>query len=103
MKKTLMILTLLLTVACSSTPPAGNVVSETGIGVFHAKYAGKSLKVGDKVKIFVMESITQGESTTPPAKKVVGEGRVTSILKENFYEIKSESAHHIPSDAFIEL
>lgn len=102
MKKNLLVLTFLLLTACSSTPPVGNVVSETGLGTFHAKYVGQDLKVGDRVRIFRMKSIDQGELTPPPEKKVIGEGRVSSILHDNFYEIKSETAHHIPIDAFIE-
>lgn len=102
MKKNLLALTFLILTACSSAPPVGNVVSETGLGTFHAKYAGQNLKIGDRVKIFRMISITQGEFTPPPEKKVIGEGRVSSILHDNFYEIKSETAHHIPTDAFIE-
>lgn len=102
MTKTLLVLSFLLLASCSSKPPSGKVVSETGLGIFHAKYAGKDLNVGDKVKIFRMESMTQGELAPPPVKKVLSEGRVTSILHDNFYEIKTETAHHIPTDAFIE-
>jgi hypothetical protein len=102
MKKNLLVLTFLLLTACSSTPPAGNVVSETSVGTFHAKYPGQNLKIGDRVRIFRMKSIAQGEFTPPPEKKIIGEGRVSSILHDNFYEIKSETAQHIPTDAFIE-
>lgn len=101
MKKTLLVLTFLLLTACSSTPPVGNVVSEVGSGIFHAKYSGKNLNRGDKVRIFRMETITQGESVST-SKKIIGEGLVTSSLHDDFYEIKSEPAHHIPTDAFIE-
>lgn len=100
--KLILLFSFLCFTSCSSNKPTGHVVSETGVGVFHVKYTGQQLNVGDKVKIIKMDSKDSGEYSPPASKTVIGEGRVSSILHDNYYEIKSETAHHIPKDALIE-
>ncbi len=103
MKKTLLLLPIFLfqIVGCSNQP-VGRVVSETGTNTFKAKYAGADLNVGDKVRIIKMESNYTDESAPPAVKKEIGEGRVSTILKGHYYEITTETAQHIPTDALIE-
>ena len=95
------ILILIMFWGCSSKP-LGRVVNITGSDTFQAKYIGQDLKIGDKVKIVKMETDPYRESSPPANRKVIGEGSVQKILEGNFYEIKTETSQHIPSDAYIE-
>jgi hypothetical protein len=101
MKKILSLALLLAIVGCSSTP-VGHVVSETGPNTFHVNYPSQELRVGDRVKIIRMEMNSMGEYAPPAKKEIIGEGKVSSILNGNFYEITTESAQHVPSDAFVQ-
>jgi hypothetical protein len=87
--------------ACSSIP-AGKVVATTGIDTFQIEYPARTLKVGDRVKISENKSEMAGDSYRPSVKKEIGEGKVSALIQGHFYEVKTESALHIPADAFIE-
>lgn len=91
----------LISWGCSSNQ-VGKVVSETGNNSLHVKYTGQKLKVGDRVRIIQMETESTGEYASLAKKKVIGEGRVSTILEGNFYEIKTETAQHVPTGAIIE-
>ena len=96
---------------CSSTKKTneGKVVSNLGDTTFHAEYKGPNLKVGDRVSILKFSDFEtdlknhQSRSLPKKQKKVVlGEGVVSSILNDNYYEFKTDAPQHIPEGAFIE-
>lgn len=106
-------LTCLLALAgCSSSsvksPTAGEIVSAVDTQTYHAQYMGKDLKIGDKVKIVeydLVGDLKHKQSRNMPfaqKKKVIGEATVSSILNDNYYELKSDKPQHVPADAFIE-
>jgi hypothetical protein len=101
MKKILSLALFLVIVGCSSTP-VGHVVSETGPNTFHVNYPNEELKVGDRVRIIRMDINAMGEYAPPAKKQIIGEGKVSSILNGNFYEITTETAQHVPADAFVQ-
>jgi hypothetical protein len=105
---------LFLTLGCSSKgvnerakegPVVGNLDGQT----FQAEFKGSNLKVGDKLKIFRYESFdedlkTHISRTRPEDKKkvLIGLGTVSSVLNDNFYEIKTDEPKYIPEGSFIE-
>jgi hypothetical protein len=104
-----------LATGCSShlktiVPPSeGEVVSNLDSQTFHAQYKGRSLKVGDRVSILKYEDfeadLKEHQSRNLPLKKkkiVIGEGVISSILNDDYYEFKSSTPQHIPEGAFIE-
>lgn len=119
MKNNIWALGLMLTLAsCSqirkTNHQEGEIVSSTDAQTFHAKYDGKDqLRVGDRISILQYEDFTQDlrlrESRNMPLssshekkKKIIGKATVSSILNDNFYELKLDQPQHIPSEAFIE-
>ena len=100
-------------VGCSSQSnvkyTGGEVVSNPDPETFHAEYKGALLKPGDRVNIFKYESMAlelkNHQSRILPLKQkkiLIGKAAVSAKLKDNFYELKSESPLHIPEGAFIE-
>jgi len=103
-----------LTIGCSSKavrerakegPVVGNLDDQT----FQAEYKGSNLKVGDKLKIFKYEAFNEDlkghiSRTRPEDKKkvLIGSGTVSSVLNDNYYEIKTDEPKYIPEGSFIE-
>ncbi len=95
--------------SCSTTKPKGEVVSYNESQFFHAKVNGPKLKIGDRVSILKYEDFNENLKThqsksNPIVKKKVllGVGKVSSILKDNYYEIKSDEPKNIPEGSIIE-
>lgn len=104
MKRNLLALCFLVFVGCASTPPEGRVVTVVGNDVFHVEYP-RGLKVGDKVKIMsqeLMPPVDEYATTITTKRNFIGEGRVSSLIHGNFYEIKTETAKHVPIGAIVE-
>ena len=115
MKYKLLILTFFLNFlsGCSThalnKSPKGEVVSNLDAQTFHVKYKGHNLRVGDRVSILQYKDfeadLKNHQSRNLPIKKekiIIGKGVVSSILNDNYYELKSETPQHIPEGAFIE-
>ena len=103
MKKNVLFLAfiIILGTSCSSRP-TGEVLNVTGNDTFQAKYSGPELRIGDRVKLVKVEFDPNGYEGQLGKKIVIGEGRVSTILNKGLYEIKTETAQYIPTDAFIE-
>ena len=87
----------------------GPVVYNLDSQTFQAEYKGSNLKVGDKLKIFKYETFDQDlkthiSRTRPEDKKkvLIGSGTVSSVLNNNYYEIKTDGPKYIPKGSFIE-
>lgn len=114
MKSPLLILALILSFSgCSKqilvNPPEGEIVNSVDTETFHAQYNGRPLKVGDRISILKYEDfekdLNDRRSRTMPLEKKkvsIGSGTVSSVLKDNYYELKPDTPQHIPSEAFIE-
>jgi len=100
MKKLLLGSIFVLLTSCSSAP-VGYVVSTTGPDTFNVEYPQKDLRVGDVVKIYKDQPVVEGDTSYRSVKKVIGEGKVSALLNGNFYEITTESAMQVPSNAYI--
>lgn len=110
---------ILLTLAsCSQTAdvskPDGEIVSSIDSQTFHVKkLEGKEkLMIGERVNILSYEENlndlkyrdSRDMPLTPHAKKkkIIGQATISSYLKDNFYELKTDEPQHIPSEAYIE-
>ena len=89
--------------------PEGEVVSNLDSQTFHAQYKGRNLKVGDRVSILKYEDfetdLKDHQSRNLPLKKkktMIGQGVISSVLNDDYYEFKSDKPQHIPEGAFIE-
>lgn len=114
MKSELLILIFLtLQFGCASKAPPklpeGKVVSVLSDHTFHAEIIGLHLKVGDRVTILKYKDFQTDlkghQSRTLPFKKTkikVGEGIISSVLENNFYELQLENPQHIPEGSFVE-
>ena len=87
----------------------GKVVNFSSDKTFQAEYKGQILKIGDRVSILKYKDLkskfkTHQSKILPIKQKkiIIGEGVVSSVLKNSFYEFKSESPQYIPEGAFIE-
>ena len=100
-----------LSIPSSNAAPlkaTGDITNGPDAQTFYSEYKGKHpLKVGDKVQIreYNFSDLKHRQSKTMPFKtnsKVVGEATVSSIIKDNYYELKTDEPQHISGDAFIE-
>lgn len=93
--------------------PHGEILSSSDNQTFHAKYYGKdSLKIGDRVRILEYEdtstdlklkkSRTLPFSTKNVKKRILDLATISSVLDDNYYELKSDNSKHIPQEAIIE-
>ncbi|RPJ77725.1 MAG: hypothetical protein EHM20_05590 [Alphaproteobacteria bacterium] len=96
-----------------TNPPHGEILSSTDTRTFHVKYYGKdTLKIGDRVRILEYEdtstdlklkkSRTLPFSTKNAKKKVLDLATISSVLDDDYYELKSDNSKHIPEDAIVE-
>lgn len=76
---------------------------------FHAKFKGRDLKVGDRVRIFRYEEFEahlqdrQSRNLPQQKKKIItGKGVISSVLDDDYYEFKSEKPKNIAEGTFIE-
>ncbi len=112
-KKNLILSCLLISIslplqARSLVPASGEIVSTIDTQTFHAQYKGKDLRVGDRVRI-VEYDFNRGQKNRPSRmlpmaqrRRIVGTATVSSLLKDNYYELKSDTPQHVPAGAFIE-
>jgi hypothetical protein len=115
MKKNIPALIFCLTfIGTFSAPSSAKVPESEAIGklhsqTFHVEFKGRNLRVGDRVSILKYEDfqtdLKNHTSKNFPLKKkkvVIGEGVVSAVLNDNYYEFKSETPQYIPDGAFIE-
>jgi hypothetical protein len=101
-KNTIIYLGLFILLTACSSEPAGKVVATTGVDTFQVEYPANDLQVGDRVRITETKLEMVGDGYVPSVKKVIGEGKVSALIQGHFYEVKTESAMHVPTDALIE-
>jgi hypothetical protein len=101
-KNNIIFFSLFILVTACSTSSTGKVVATTGVDTFQVEYPSSHLHVGDKVKITEEKIEQRGDDYIHSTKKILGEGRVSALIQGHFYEVKTESAMHIPEDARIE-
>ncbi len=118
MKNKIASLALFLTLAsCSQVSETdhsyGEIVSSTDTQTFQAKYYGKgNLHLGDRVRILEIEdtdtslklkkSRNMPFSTKQSKKKIIDHATISTVLEDNYYELKSDHAKHVPAEAVIE-
>ena len=93
---------LILLTGCSHTAPTeGEVTDVTGPQTLQAIYKGNDLKVGDRVLVLEKTDVStdfgQGKNDVPFRDKrtAIGQGTVSNVLSNNFYELKMDKAQHV--------
>lgn len=99
---------LLFSCASKKPIPEGEIVGTLDAQTYQAHFKGPVLKLGEKVKIIEYNwntDIPHRHSRILPdiqEKRIIGQATITTILNDNYYELKTEKPQYIPNDAFIE-